>query len=571
MNSQQSQNCDSNFIPGQELLFVPLGGAGEIGMNLNLYGCDGHWLMVDCGIGFGDDTTPGVDIMMPDPDFILGQVERLSGLVLTHAHEDHFGAIPYFWDQLRCPVFATPFAAAVLRRKLQAEQDAPKVDIREIPCGSCFDIGPFGLRYVGLTHSIPEAQAVMIRTGYGTALHTGDWKLDGTPLSGPATDIDALRQCGNEGVDALICDSTNIMAENSAGSEQDVRENLVSLVGRYTDVRVAATCFASNIARLESLALAAAENGRTAVLVGRSLHRFSQAAQECGYLRDAPSLAGEEDLAEIPRDKALLICTGCQGEPRAALSRIAAGSHPAVTLSAGDVVIFSSRVIPGNEQSVARTQNRLARAGVEIVTEKNHMIHVSGHPGRSDLEKMYQWLNPGVVIPVHGEARHLREQACFVQECGLPASVVAENGTVVRLAPGGASSVGSVSSGRLARHGDRLIPLDSDILRQRKKIMYNGSVFLAVTLDHAGSLLSDPVLSAPGLLDSGSDGDLIDQFVESVADAIDHLSDRQARDDHEITRAVRTVMRRSFRITIGLRPWIEVQVIRLDDSCFENH
>ncbi len=571
MSSQLSQQLDPDFVPGHELLFVPLGGAGEIGMNLNLYGCDGHWLMVDCGIGFGDDTTPGVDIMMPDPGFILGQVDRLSGLVLTHAHEDHFGAIPYFWDQLGCPVFATPFAAAVLRRKLQAAPDAPKVDIREIPCGGCFDIGPFGLRYVGLTHSIPEAQAVMIRTGYGTALHTGDWKLDDTPLSGPATDIDALRQCGAEGVDALICDSTNIMSEHSAGSENEVRENLISLVSDYQDVRVAATCFASNIARLESLALAAAENGRAAVLVGRSLHRFSQAARECGYLRDVPPLMGEDDLSEIPRDKALLICTGCQGEPQAALSRIATGYHPAVTLSSGDVVIFSSRVIPGNEQAVARTQNRLVAAGVEVVTGKHHMIHVSGHPGRSDLEKMYQWLNPGVVIPVHGEARHLRQQACFAQECGLPASVVAENGTVVRLAPGGAGPVGSVSSGRLARHGDRLIPLESEILRQRKKIMYNGSVFLAVTLDQAGSLLSDPVLSVPGLLDPNRDGEFIDDLAESVAEAIENLSDQQACDDQEIVQVARKVMRRGFRSGIGLRPWIEVQVIRLDQAYLPKH
>ena len=567
-----ADKMQQDIVPGEELLFLPLGGAGEIGMNLGLYGCAGQWLMVDCGIGFGDDTTPGIDIMIPDPGFIANQAHNLLGLVLTHAHEDHFGAIPYVWDTLGCPVFATPFASAVLRHKLKAMNDAPRVDIRETPCGGSFDVGPFRLQYINLTHSIPEAQAVMIRTDHGSALHTGDWKIDDTPLIGPTTDVDALCRC--EGVDALVCDSTNALAggsptkqdhgEDGGTSESDVRHTLIDLVKSYPDVRVVATCFASNIARLESLAQAAQDSGRVAVLVGRSLQRFAQAALECGYLSDVPPFANQDDIADIPANKTLLICTGCQGEPRAALPRIASDTHPAVTLAKGDVVIFASRVIPGNEQAIGRTQNRLASLGVEVITEKDHKVHVSGHPGRADLSRMYQWIEPNVLVPVHGEPRHLRAQADFAQECGIAKTLLAENGVAIRLAPGPTQVVAHVGAGRLARHGERLMPMNQHILRQRQKIASNGSAFLTLTLDQAGDFLADPVLCAPGLLDSATDGPLIDTLQGAVRDSVERLSNQQARNDHDVIQAARGALGRKLYRSVGLRPWTEIQVTRID-------
>ncbi len=375
---------------------------------------------------------------MPDPGFIVERRDRLLGIVATHAHEDHIGAIPYLWPQLRCPVWATPFTASLLRAKLTEVGLADKVRINVVPMSGRFTIGPFELELITLTHSIPEPNAVVLRTAAGTVLHTGDWKLDPDPLIGEPTDEAALRRLGDEGVLAMVCDSTNALRPGSSGSEADLRHSLTELIGRY-DARVAVACFASNVARLETIAHAAAAHGRDVALVGRSLWRIDKAARENGYLADLPPFLTEDEAAYIPRDRIVMICTGSQGEPRAALARIARDDHPNVELEPGDVVIFSSRIIPGNEKSIGRLQNALARLGVEIVTEQDHFVHVSGHPARDELVRMYQMVRPQIAIPVHGEARHLLAHAQLAGECQVPQPLIIENGDMVRLGSGGAA------------------------------------------------------------------------------------------------------------------------------------
>ncbi|MDH5749548.1 MAG: ribonuclease J, partial [Rhodospirillales bacterium] len=368
---------------GENLVFLPLGGAGEIGMNLNLYGFgrpgEERWMMVDLGITFGDGSAPGVDVIMPDPTFIEERRDRLDGLVLTHAHEDHLGAVPYLWDRLKCPIYATPFTVSVLRHKLREAGLEGAAKVTEVPLNGKLSVGPFDLELITLTHSIPEPNAIVIRTPLGTIVHTGDWKLDPDPVVGPIADEAALRRVGEEGVLAIVCDSTNVFSPGTSGSEGDLLESLTALIGRCRG-RVAVACFASNVARLETIAKAASANGRDVVLAGRSLERITEAARENGYLSNVPAFLGEDDAGYLPPDKALIICTGSQGEPRAALARIANGEHPRVSLEEGDTVIFSAREIPGNEASIGRLQNRLIRRGIEIVTPGDHFVHVSGHP-----------------------------------------------------------------------------------------------------------------------------------------------------------------------------------------------
>ncbi|MCH8238375.1 MAG: ribonuclease J, partial [Proteobacteria bacterium] len=422
-----------------EFVFLPLGGAGEIGMNLNLYGLgppgDETWVMVDLGITFGDGAQPGVDVIMPDPGFIAERRDRLAGLVLTHAHEDHLGAVPYLWERLECPIYATPFTLSILRRKLSETDFAEKVEIIEVPLGGRFHVGPFDMELITLTHSIPEPNAIAIRTKFGTVLHTGDWKFDPDPVIGDSADEDALRRLGDEGVLALIGDSTNVFTPGESGSEADLLASLTSLIGAC-EKRVAVACFASNVARLETISRAAQANGRDVVLAGRSLWRIDAAARENGLLEDIPAFIEAEDSGHLPDDKVVIICTGSQGEPRAALWRIASDDHPHVTLSEGDTVIFSSRIIPGNETSIGRLHNQLVRLGVKVIDTTDHFVHVSGHPARDELARMYQLARPKVAIPVHGELRHLVEHAKLARECQVADAIVVENGTMVRLGPG---------------------------------------------------------------------------------------------------------------------------------------
>ncbi|MCZ6743474.1 MAG: ribonuclease J [Alphaproteobacteria bacterium] len=547
------------------LVYLPLGGAGEIGMNLYLYGCAGKWLMVDLGISFAGETVPGVDIYMPDPGFIVSRREDLVGLVLTHAHEDHLGAVPYLWPKLRCPIYATPFAAGMLRSKLIEAGIEDEVALNEVPLGGRIELAPFSVELITLTHSIPEPNALAIRTPFGTVLHTGDWKIDPEPLIGEVTDEDALKDLGAEGPLAMICDSTNVFVDGEAGSESDVRAKLIELIGGYEN-RVAVACFASNVARVESIAAAAAANGRHAALVGRSLWRVSEVARECGYLKDVPPFLTEHDVGHLPPEEVLLICTGSQGEPGAALTRIAAGDHPNVVLAAGDVVLFSSRIIPGNEKPVLGLQNQLAGRGVEVITNLDQPIHVSGHPARGDLARMYQWVRPSVVVPMHGETRHLIEHAAFARACQVPEAIVATNGDVLRLAPGNVEVIAEVPSGRLALDGNRLVPLEGDVLRARRRMMSNGTAVATVVLDGAGQLMGTPRLSVHGLFDATGDeedAEALDHVIGAIADAVDGMPGPKRLDDEAVAQKVRLTVRRALKRIRGKRPLTEVHVVRV--------
>ncbi|MEX0758549.1 MAG: ribonuclease J, partial [Tistlia sp.] len=393
------------------MLFVPLGGTGEIGMNLNLYGHAGKWLMVDCGVAFGEHDLPGIEVVMPDPDFILERRDDLVGILLTHAHEDHLGALPYIWPELECPVYATPFTAALLRRKLRDDGVALPAELIEVPLSGRLKIGPFEIELVTLTHSIPEPNAVLLHTACGTVFHTGDWKLDDDPLIGETYDAARLQKLAGEDILAMICDSTNALVPGSAGSEGSVREALDRTLGGLSG-RIAVACFASNVARLETIITLAVAHGRKVALVGRSMHRIVAAAREAGYLKDLPAVIDAREIGHLPRDRVLLLCTGSQGEPRAALWRIANGDHPDVVLEEGDTVLFSSRVIPGNEKAIFALYNALSRRGVKVLSDREaEGIHVSGHPCRDELTQMYQWVRPRIAIPVHGESRHMAAQA----------------------------------------------------------------------------------------------------------------------------------------------------------------
>ena len=544
------------------LYFAALGGANEIGMNLNLYAIAGQWLIVDCGVTFGDDSQPGLDVVMPDPAFIAERRDHLLGIVATHAHEDHIGAIPYLWPQLRCPVWATPFTASVLRAKLAEAGLADQVRINVVPMEGRFTIGPFDLELVTLTHSIPEPNAVVLRTAAGTVLHTGDWKLDPDPLIGLPADEAALRRLGDEGVLAMICDSTNALRPGRSGSEADLRRSLTELVGHY-DARVAVACFASNVARLETIAHAAAAHGREVALVGRSLRRIDKAARENGYLAQVPRFLSEEEAAYFPRDRILMICTGSQGEPRAALARIARDDHPNVELEPGDAVIFSSRIIPGNEKAIGRLQNALVRLGVEIVTEEDHFVHVSGHPARDELVSMYQMIRPRVAIPVHGEARHLIANAAIAGECQVPHTLVIDNGDLVSLGPAGAAIVDEVPVGRLASDGKTLLPVGGEALKDRRRAGFNGSVVATLVVDRAGGLAAPPAITAIGLAEPEAIDAAVPFLRDAVERAFDGMQAAARADDETVGEAARRALRRVLNERFGKRPLTEIQIVRL--------
>ncbi len=544
------------------LFFVPLGGAGEIGMNLNVYGYQGDWLIIDCGVTFGDDSQPGLEVVMPEPGFIVERRDRLLGIVATHAHEDHIGAIPYLWRQLRCPIWATPFTASFLRAKLAETGFADQVKINVVPLSGRFTIGPFDLELITLTHSIPEPNAVALRTPVGTVLHTGDWKFDPDPLIGPTADEAALKRLGAEGVLALIGNSTNALRPGTSGSEAELRRSLIDLIGRY-DARVAVACFASNVARLETIARAAAAHDREIALVGRSLWRIDKAARENGYLTDLPRFLTEDEAGYIPRDRIVMICTGSQGEPRAALSRIARDDHPHVVLETGDVVIFSSRIIPGNEKSINRLQNALVRLGVEIVTEEDHFVHVSGHPARDELVRMYQMVRPQIAVPVHGEARHLIAHAELAGECQVQQPLVIQNGDMVRLAASGASIVDEVPVGRLASDGKGLLPVGGTALKDRRRVTFNGSAVATLVLDRRGEPLAPPTISTIGLVEPAAAEAAAPALRSAVERALDELPGNLRRDDEAVRDAARRALRRILNERFGKRPLVEIHLVRI--------
>lgn len=562
-SDQQSSGAGDPFAPEDDgLYFLPLGGAGEIGMNLSLYGHRGQWLMVDLGISFADDTMPGLDVIMPDHAFIAERREDLAGIVLTHAHEDHLGAVQYLWPDLQCPVYCTPFTAAVLRAKLAERGLVNRVPIHEIPMGGRFTVGPFELEYVAVTHSIPEPNALAIRTGYGTILHTGDWKLDPDPLIGPLADEARFRAIGDEGVLALVGDSTNALVPGRSGSEADVRRALVELFGRFTN-RIAVSCFATNVARLESIAAAAAAHDRHVALVGRSLWRINEAARANGYLSGVAPFLSEHDAGYLPRDKVVLICTGSQGEPRAALARIAADDHPQITLERGDVVVFSSREIPGNERAIGRIQNQLVNRGVEVVTAHDAPVHVSGHPAREELVAMYQWVRPRTAVPVHGEQRHQAAHARLAESCQVAERVIPANGDLIRLAPGPARVAAQVRSGRLALDGKRIVPLDAGLMRSRHRMVYNGAAVATLVMNAKGELLTAPQIATMGLVDERLEHDALLDAVDAVREAVAALPKGARLNDEQVRQAARIAVRKSFNASHGKKPVTEVHLIRV--------
>jgi ribonuclease J len=549
-----------------ELVFLPLGGLGEIGMNAALYGFgpeeERQWILVDCGMGFGgEENLPGIDVVYPDLRFIEEERHNLLGIFITHAHEDHIGALVEMWPRLNVPVYATKFAIGLLETRRLSEADAPKVDLRVIVPGQRLKIGSFDIEYVPVAHSIPESNALAIRTPHGLVVHTGDWKLDNTPYLGSLTSEEAFRALGDEGVLALVCDSTNVVREGTSPSESDVSKNLAQLI-KDAPHRVAVTTFASNVARIRSVAEAARECGREVVVVGRAMDRVVDVAKECGYLDGLPEFRSTENFGYMPRDKIVAILTGSQGEPRAALARIAQDEHPDIALSAGDRVIFSSRAIPGNEKGVGSIINSLIEQGIEVITDRTELVHVSGHPRRGELAQMYQWTRPRIAIPAHGEPLHLSEHAKFARAQGVQEVVRAKNGTLVRLSPGPAEIVENIPTGRLYRDGNIVIGAGERALPERRKLAFAGIVTVAIAIDDRGELVGDPVIDAMGLPDKNRQGrDLTDIIADTVADLLDGLSKAKRRDPEAVENAVHRAVRAAVNQEWGKKPACHVLVI----------
>ena len=541
-----------DYTPENELLFLALGGSGEIGMNVNLYGCNGKWLMVDLGMTFSGGEYPGVDLVFADLEFIEERTKDLLGIVLTHAHEDHIGAVPYFAGELGVPLYATPFTADLVARKLEEAGLLGQVELNIIEEDhGQIDIGPFTVTYLPLAHSIAEGNALLIDTPHGRIFHTGDWKLDEDPIIGEPTTEDELREIGDEGVLALVCDSTNVFNPNPSGSEGAVHKGLMEEVARHKGKRVLVTTFASNVARLQTLGEVARETGRQVCVAGRSIDRILEVAQDNGYLEDFPTPVDFDTAMGLPRGDVMILATGGQGEPRAALARIADDNHP-LELVSGDVVLFSSRLIPGNEIAVGKMQNQLAARGIEMITDRQSFIHVSGHPGRPELEALYGWLRPEVLVPVHGEMRHMQEQARVGKECGIASNVVQSNGDIVRLAPGEPGKIGEVRSGRLVLDGDIISPADGDAVNTRRRVSFEGIVIVVLARGEA------PLIEAIGLPLDEDMPEFVEETREDILKAIGKLKGRDASDPSAVHEAARLAARRAARRWSGKNPQVRV-------------
>ncbi len=542
--------------PGKELLFLALGGSDEIGMNVNLYGCQGKWIMVDLGMTFSGGEYPGVELVLPDLEFIEARKDDLLGIILTHGHEDHIGAIPYLAADLGVPLYATPFTATLIRGKLEEEGISDQVELNVIEQGGAFDLGPFGLRYVSLAHSIPDMNAVVIDTPYGRVFHTGDWKLDEVPVLGEVLVPETLTQIGDDGVLALVCDSTNAFNPEASGSEGSVREGLEKAV-KAAKGRVLVTSFASNAARLQTLHDVAKATKRQLCVAGRSLDRIVRAAQVNGMLKDFPAAMDFDAAMRLPRSQLMIVATGGQGEARAALARIAMDSHQ-LKLEDGDTVIFSSKQIPGNEKAIGVIQNALARKEVIMVTEKQAHVHVSGHPGRPELKTMYDWIRPQNLIPVHGERRHMAEQARFGRECGVPNALVQSNGDVVRLAPGKPKIIGRERTGRLVLDGDVILPADGGTINERRRIAQYGVISVAVAIGSGGKLSADPEIRLQGIpVEEDREA-----FMREAEDAVEAAVNVGASDDDKLREALRLAVRRCASAWTGKKPIVDIMLLR---------
>lgn len=548
---------DRNAVtPGNELLFLALGGSGEIGMNVNLYGTQGKWLMVDCGITFGDSSYPGIDVILPDLQFIEDRLDDLLGIVLTHGHEDHIGALPYLAADLGVPLYATPFTAGLIRGKLEEEGNDDRIELNVVDEEGPFRIGPFTLTYAPLAHSIPEGNALVIDTPYGRVFHTGDWKLDEAPSLGGASTAAELTAIGDKGVLALVCDSTNVFNPEASGSEADVRTGLDEVIGAAKG-RVLVTTFASNAARLQTLGEVARDTGRELCVAGRSLDRILRVAKATGYLRDFPETVDFETAMTLPPSRVLIVATGGQGEPRAALNRIAEGSH-VLKVDAGDTVVFSSRQIPGNEIAIGKIMNALAAKGVTLITDRQAFVHVSGHPGRPELAEMYKWIRPQIILPVHGEVRHMHEQARFALAQGVPQAITQVNGEIYRLAPGKPRKLGEAPVGRLVLDGDVILPADGSTMNERRKLALYGQISVAVAV-RGGRIAGRAQVRVQGV-PVEEDRDL---FLDEAARAAAEAVAKDGKDIDRLRETLRLAVRRVATRFTGKKPIVDVLVVEL--------
>jgi ribonuclease J len=553
-------------MAGRELVFAPLGGIGEIGMNLSIYGLgDGarrQWLIVDCGVSFAsEEHLPGIDLILPDVRYLLEERRNLVGLVLTHGHEDHMGALIDLWPRLKVPLYATPFTAALFEARRLSEPGAPEIPVNVVPLGGRLPLGPFDVEFINVAHSIPESNALAIRTPAGTVLHTGDWKIDPTPLIGAPTDQVKLTALGEEGVLALVGDSTNAVRDGRSPSESDVARTLAELI-RTAPARVAVTTFASHVGRIRAVADAARAAGREVVLVGRAMERVAQVARETGYLDGVQDFRGVDAYGYLPPDKALALCTGSQGEPRAALARIAENEHPEVALARGDRVIFSSRTIPGNEKAVSAVINGLVTQGVEVITDRDHLVHVSGHPRRAELIDLIGWVRPKILIPAHGEALHLAEHAKLARLAGVPHVLVCRDGDLVRLAPEGAEIIDELPTGRLYKDGALLLDAEARTVAARRRLSFAGVVSVALALSEKGALVADPEIELIGIPETDAGGrSMADIARDAVEETLETLPKPRRGDPDGVAEAVRRAVRSAIAERWNKKPICHVHVL----------
>ena len=551
-------------ISTSDFVFVPLGGSGEIGMNANLYHHHDNWIMVDLGISFADESMPGVDVVLPDLSFIEERKDKLQALILTHAHEDHYGAIPYLWERLQVPVYGTAFTLALLRRKLAEARVDFDIEMHELDYNRPYEFGPFSIELLALNHSIPDPAALILRTSEGTILHTGDWKFDEAPQIGQNTDAQKLSEIGKEGVLALIGDSTNAMVEGRTPSEQTAFEGLSDVIGK-AEGRVAITCFASNVARIDSIVRAAHANGRAVSVVGRALQRTIHAAREVGYLRDLPDFVKESDVGLIPRGNIVIICTGSQGEPRAAMARIASGTHDTIDLDPGDTVVYSSRQIPGNEPAISKIQDMILRRGIHVITDDDAPVHVSGHPARDEVAEMYGLVKPKIAIPVHGTARHLLAHAELAQSCQVGQTLIPDNGVIIKFSDNKAEKIGTVHTGALTHEGGEIVDIQSEQLRARRRMLWNGSVSVSVVISSSGQLLIAPSIVQSGVIDD----DRIDDFLATaslrIEDKLGEMKPKSSTDEN-IQQIITAQIRSVAKSMVKRRPNVEVHIMRASNG-----
>ena len=550
----------------EELLFCPLGGSGEIGMNMNLfaYGKEDNqkWIIVDMGVTFADDSIPGIDLIMPDPGFIIDKKDDLLGVVLTHAHEDHIGAVAHIWPELKCKLYATPFTAALITEKFKEKKIDISSYLKIVPLNSKIKLGEFEIDFVSLTHSILEPNGLSIKTPLGTILHTGDWKIDPNPLIGNKIDEEKLKKIGDEGVSAMICDSTNIFSPGRAGSESDVRDSLLRIMELKTK-RILVTSFASNVARMESIFYCAKKTGRSICLVGRSMHRIYKAAKKCGYLKGLIEPLEPRDAKKVSKNKILYLATGSQGEPMGAMNRIINGTHPEVFLEDGDCVIFSSKIIPGNEKKLYQLQNLIVKNNMEIISEENAFVHVSGHPNRDDLKDMYKWVKPKSVIPVHGEHRHMQEHVKFAKEMQVPKTLLIENGDIIKLLPGKHPEiVDKAPSGRIYLDGSVNVETDSQSIKDRKNLSINGYLEITLLLSNNGKV-KKPIISFKGIPESQKKDPFIFDMEDEIFNICRTFSLDNAKQQKNLIETIKQNCRRIVREKTGKKPFTNINIARV--------